>query len=115
MAVGRLDLRRVRVAAGLLAGGAALARWPRAASALLLGPGGGAAALGAERWRERRYGTTPTDSWWWLAVDAPHSGTPFDLAHTTGTALAVLGGDAAAGPAGPARWCGCRPRSGRSR
>jgi hypothetical protein len=40
---------------------------------------------------ERQYGSTPTDTWWWLAVDIPHSGTPFDLAHTTGTALAVLG------------------------
>jgi hypothetical protein len=25
-----------------------------------------------------------------VAVEAPHTGTPFDLAHTTGTALAVL-------------------------
>lgn len=36
------------------------------------------------------YGTTPTSSWWWLAVDAPHSGTPVDLLSTTGTALLVL-------------------------
>ena len=37
-------------------------------------------------------GTTPTNgSWEWLLVDAPHSGTPFDLAHTIGTALAVIG------------------------
>ena len=28
---------------------------------------------------------------WWLATDAPHSSTPFDLLHTTGTALLVLG------------------------
>ena len=91
MAVGRLDLRRSRVATGLLAGGAALALLATAASALLLGPGGGAAAIGASALERRRYGTTPTDTWWWLVVDAPHSGTPFDLAHTTGTALAVLG------------------------
>ena len=38
------------------------------------------------------YGTTPTDGpWQWLLVVAPHSGTPFDLAHTIGTALAVTG------------------------
>ncbi|HEY7718636.1 MAG TPA: heparan-alpha-glucosaminide N-acetyltransferase domain-containing protein [Pedococcus sp.] len=37
------------------------------------------------------HGTTPTGSWWWLAVVAPHSGTPADLLHTTGTAAAVLG------------------------
>ena len=33
----------------------------------------------------------PTTTWWWLASDAPHSTTPVDLLHTTGTALAVLG------------------------
>ena len=39
----------------------------------------------------RRYGTVPSDTWWWLAVRGAHTGTPFDLAHTTGTALAVIG------------------------
>ena len=90
MAVGRTELRSVRVAAGLVGGGAALAVVAWAGSALVLGPGGGAAALGGELAR-RRYGTVPTDTWWWLAVEAPHTGTPPDLAHTTGTALAVLG------------------------
>jgi uncharacterized membrane protein len=90
MAVGRMDLRSSRVAAGLLGGGAAVAVAAAAGSALLLGPGGGAAVLGPDL-AERRYGTVPTDSWWWLTVEAPHTGTPFDLAHTTGTALAVLG------------------------
>jgi uncharacterized membrane protein YeiB len=33
----------------------------------------------------------PTTTWWWLATDAPHSTTPLDLVHTTGTALLVLG------------------------
>jgi hypothetical protein len=90
MAVGRADLRSTRVAASLLGGGAALAVAAAAGSRVLLGPGGGAAALGPEL-AQRRYGTVPTDTWWWLAVEAPHTGTPFDLAHTTGTALAVLG------------------------
>jgi uncharacterized membrane protein len=36
------------------------------------------------------YGTTPTTSWWWLVVAAPHSGTPVDLVHTAGCAVAVL-------------------------
>jgi uncharacterized membrane protein len=89
LAVGRLDLRSSRTAAGLLGGGAALAAAAVAGSALLL-DAGGAAVLG-EGLRERWYGTVPTDTWWWLAVEAPHTGTPFDLAHTTGTALAVLG------------------------
>ena len=91
MAVGRVDLRRVPVAAGLLVGGTGLAVAAVAGSAWLLGPRGGAAALGAAALAKRNYGTTPTDTWWWLAIAAPHSGTPFDLAHTTGTALAVLG------------------------
>jgi hypothetical protein len=90
MAVGRSDLAAPRAAARLLVGGGLLAVAATAGSALLLGPGGGAAALGPALTR-RRYGTTPTDSWWWLALEAPHTGTPFDLAHTTGTGLAVLG------------------------
>jgi hypothetical protein len=90
LAVGRLNLRSGRTAAGLLGGGAALAVAAAAGSALLLGPGGGATVLGPAL-RQRWYGTVPTDTWWWLAVEAPHTGTPFDLAHTTGTALAVLG------------------------
>ena len=63
------------------------------ASALLLGPAGGAAALGLpeQSLNASRFGTTPTDSWWWLAVIGPHSSTAPDLAQTTGSALAVLG------------------------
>jgi uncharacterized membrane protein len=90
MAVGRLDLRSPRVAAALVGGGASVAVTAWVGSALLLGPGGGAQVLGSDL-AERRYGTVPTDTWWWLAVEAPHTGTPFDLAHTTGTALMVLG------------------------
>jgi uncharacterized membrane protein len=90
MAVGRLDLRRPQVATGLLTGGAALAVAAHTASALLLGPGNGVWVLGAAA-SARRYGTTPTGNWWWLATDAPHSGSPLDLAATTGSALAVLG------------------------
>ena len=36
------------------------------------------------------FGSTPTDSWWWLAVRAPHSATSFDLAQTIGSALLVI-------------------------
>lgn len=36
-------------------------------------------------------GTLPTTSWWWLAVLAPHTTTPFDLLFTLGIATAVLG------------------------
>lgn len=90
MAVGRLDLHRPQVASGLLAGGVALAVAAHTVSSLLLGPGNGVWVLGAEA-AARRYGTTPTGSWWWLAADIPHSGSTLDLAATTGSALAVLG------------------------
>ena len=41
---------------------------------------------------EGTFGTTPTGgAWQWLLVVAPHSGTPFDLAQTIGSALLVLG------------------------
>jgi len=89
LAVGRLDLRRRGVALGLLGGGAALALAAAVASRLLVAAAG--TALDPVALTERQAGTTSTGTWWWLAVDLPHSGTPFDLAHTTGTALAVLG------------------------
>jgi uncharacterized membrane protein YeiB len=36
-------------------------------------------------------GTLPTTSPWWLAVQAPHTTTPFDLLFTIGVATAVIG------------------------
>jgi uncharacterized membrane protein YeiB len=36
-------------------------------------------------------GTTPTSTWWWLAVDSAHASTTPDLLQTTGSALAVIG------------------------
>ncbi len=35
-------------------------------------------------------GTLPADSWWWLAVAAPHTGTQLDLLRTTGWAIVVI-------------------------
>ena len=91
MAVGRLDLTSRRVAGFLLSGGLVLAAATALASGALVdqGQAEGALPAGAERVISR--GTTPTDSWWWLVVVAPHSSTPLDLAHTTGTALSLLG------------------------
>jgi hypothetical protein len=96
LAVSRADLRSTAGALRVLGAGAVLAAAAWLVSGLLLGPGGGLAALrtvagplgpdGTDF-----YGTVPTDSRWWLAVVAPHSGTPFDLLHTAGTALAVVG------------------------
>ncbi len=38
----------------------------------------------------RFYGTTPSSSWWWLAIARPHSGTPLDLLATIGSAVLVI-------------------------
>jgi uncharacterized membrane protein len=108
MFVGRLDLRRARVAGLLLGVGAAVAVAASSLSWLLLGPLGGRDALLAtdsvlpgvgpivpgevpSMLEGGLYGSTPTQSWWWLAVDSPHASAPLDLLHTTGTAVALLG------------------------
>ncbi|GDY33427.1 heparan-alpha-glucosaminide N-acetyltransferase domain-containing protein [Gandjariella thermophila] len=102
--VGRLNLARLRVALALLATGAVLAAGAAAASWLLLGRYGGLAHIWAaqpgsvltapettEMLTLGGDGTTPTSTWWWLAVNAPHTSTPPDLVHTTGTAVSLLG------------------------
>lgn len=103
MAVGRLDLTRTRSAVELAVLGAWLAVAATFASTVLTGREGVRRALldtyqgpGLSRPMDQMldrgfYGTTPTGSGWWLAVDAPHTATPFDLAHTTGTSLLVIG------------------------
>lgn len=104
MAVGRLRLRDRDVAAWLLAGGVALLVAARLVSWLLLAQAGGLDALRASPPRLftltldqalvvglAEIGTTPTGTWWWLAVATPHTATPFDLAATIGSALAVIG------------------------
>jgi uncharacterized membrane protein len=105
MAIGRLDLRAASTAWRLLLGGVALAATAWISSHVL--------TSGAEAQQALRttldpssatsqealdatlvhglFGVTPTESWWWLAVVAPHSTTSFDLAQTTGSALAVIG------------------------
>jgi uncharacterized membrane protein len=107
MLVGRLDLRNTRVAGTLLGAGTAVAAAAWGLSWLLLGPFGGRDALLATNsiipgvgpmyddtgslLDSGLYGSTPTQSWWWLAVHTPHSSAPLDLLHTTGTAVALLG------------------------
>ncbi|MCW2666136.1 MAG: hypothetical protein JWN57_1098 [Frankiales bacterium] len=102
LAVGRLALGERRTAVGLLVGGALLAAGASAVSWLLLGPGGGRDAIARTVDLEpgqsvsdvvdgNQFGDVPTTTGWWLAVDSPHSTTPLDLLHTTGTSLAVLG------------------------
>ena len=101
--VGRLDLRRPRTALALagLGGWAAFTAW--AVSDALVARAGVRAELIAtfegSGWRgdltttlvDGLYGVVPSGSWWWLAVRSPHSGTPFDLLMTVGSALLVLG------------------------
>lgn len=89
MAVGRCDLARRGVQLGLLCSGVALAALSMVLSGL----------LADGRFHDRTlaeietgmFGTTPTDRWAWLLVDAPHTATPFDLAQTIGSAMAVIG------------------------
>ncbi len=100
LAIGRLDLGSRHVAAWLLGGGIALAVASRLVSMALLYPGGGLGRLMAQGdvdtgdasaamtllWQPEQ-GT----SWWYLALASPHSNTQLDLAHTLGSAMAVLG------------------------
>ncbi|WP_341360958.1 heparan-alpha-glucosaminide N-acetyltransferase domain-containing protein [Georgenia sp. M64] len=104
MALGRLPLRRTAIGLWLLVIGVLLAVAAKLVSAVLLGPAGGLDRLTVPRssalagrelgtiLQTGMYGTTPTSSWWWLAVSTPHSAVPLDLLHTTGTAVAVIGG-----------------------
>ncbi|TKV27967.1 DUF1624 domain-containing protein [Arthrobacter sp. NamB2] len=100
MAIGRLDLARLGVQLALLGTGVVAAVGARFVSAQLLGPAGGMAAL-LQTPDGRRYpleamldvglaGVDRSGSWWWLAVSAPHSGTPLDLAHVAGCAAALI-------------------------
>jgi len=101
LAAGRSRLWSLRVAAGLLGGGAALAVCASFTSWLLLHPLGGldriatgGNGLGTTAIDEilfEGYGATPTSTVWWLAINSPHSSTPPDLLYTTGVAYAVLG------------------------
>ena len=116
LALGRLPLRRPATGLWVLAVGALLAGGAKVLSALLLEPAGGFERLTvplssvlagrdlATVLQTGNYGTTPSASWWWLAVSAPHSGAPLDLLHTTGTALAVIGGCLLLAAALQGRW-----------
>ena len=108
VAVGRLTLGSARTPARLVAVGLSLAIGSRLVSDQLLARGGLAALraagppelvptgpTGAAVDRLQllgQFGVPPTTTWWWQAVASPHTATPFDLAHTIGSALAVLGG-----------------------
>ncbi|MCX4386817.1 DUF1624 domain-containing protein [Micromonospora peucetia] len=103
LVVGRLALNRLMVLLGLLYTGALLAAAAPVASWILLNryegfrqiwftqPRSGlTAAETTELLVFGGDGSTPTSTWWWLAVDAPHTGTPLDLLGTVGSAIALL-------------------------
>lgn len=103
LAVGRLDLRDRVVALRLLLGGlaVAVAAWVTSTALVAVWAGG---TIGTELnadpgpWRVavmlqqlESFGTTDAGDWRDLLLALRHSGSPFDLLHTTGSALAVLG------------------------
>ncbi|MGV9415310.1 heparan-alpha-glucosaminide N-acetyltransferase domain-containing protein [Nocardia sp. NPDC003693] len=103
MALGRWGIRELR-ALPLLGIGAALALLGYGGSWLLQHPFGGRAQLidlltgmgitdidPGEIIDLAGLGTVGTNSWWWLTVDNPHSGTPFEIAGSIGVAFGVIG------------------------
>ncbi|MEV0272413.1 heparan-alpha-glucosaminide N-acetyltransferase domain-containing protein [Hamadaea sp. NPDC050747] len=102
LVIGRLNLARLRTAIALLATGTAFAVAAAVTASQL-------SLLALEHIWPAQYGSTldeyetldllnlggdgtaPTSTWWWLAIDSPHTGTPLDLLGTTGTAIAFLG------------------------
>lgn len=103
LGLGRAALGSRRVVARLVAGGAALTLAVTALSWFLVEVVGVWGRLASDvqghmsidqftdalMWGGE--GTLPTDSWWWLAIDAKHTATPVDLLHTIGLAILVLG------------------------
>ncbi|MFI5488516.1 heparan-alpha-glucosaminide N-acetyltransferase domain-containing protein [Micromonospora echinaurantiaca] len=103
LVVGRLALTGRRAILWMLGTGVALAVAAPVASSVLLHRYGGLQQIsvtqptsGLDATQIAEFlafggdGSTPTSTWWWLAVDAPHTGTPLDLLATTGSALALL-------------------------
>jgi uncharacterized membrane protein len=104
LAIGRMRLDDRLTAAMITATGLVLASAARLSSDVLLRAAGWQALdragplevmqpwLGLDQLQARgQYGVPPTTTWWWQAVASPHTGTPFDLAGTIGSSLAVLG------------------------
>lgn len=89
LAIGRTVLTTRYAALRLLVGGLGLAAGSVLLSRLLLDVLGGRAHL--DELPVQFFGVTPIDTWWYLAVTTPHSGTPLDFAHTIGTSLVILG------------------------
>ena len=116
MAVGRTDLTATAVRVRMAVGGAVMAAVGYLGPWTLLYPMGGLdrlteadstflngrplSSVDAGTAEELRWNTidamhsisgqVPTDSWWWLAVGTPHTGTTFEIFEAVGQALLVL-------------------------
>ena len=103
LTIGRLPLRSPRLAWTLFLGGGSVALATMLGARWWLDHGGIDRLIGAppevvlpdattsQVLNLDFYGTTPTDTLWWMLVPAPHSSTPADLLQTSATACAVLG------------------------
>ena len=90
MGLGRLDLRPAGTAALLAVVGALVASGSVLASGVATTLAGFDPRV-LDEIATGMFGQTPTEEWRWLLVVAPHSTTPFDLLHTGGSAVAVIG------------------------
>ncbi|MFE7629786.1 hypothetical protein [Kocuria sp. NPDC057446] len=102
LAIGRLNLRAVRVQGRLLAAGLALAVGARLVYwVLVLQSGGYDRLMSATPWRGEAgideiivWGPDPVlpgTSWWWLLIPGPHTNTPVAILQDLGAGAAVLG------------------------
>ncbi|MFI7482948.1 heparan-alpha-glucosaminide N-acetyltransferase domain-containing protein [Kocuria sp. M1R5S2] len=103
LAVGRLNLKSLRVQTRLLAVGLGLAAVAKLLSWILLYAADGynrllfsIPALTRQELDDMIVfgpaGPLPTNSLWWLALSAPHTNTPLAVSWSLGVSLAVLGG-----------------------
>ncbi|WP_454836943.1 heparan-alpha-glucosaminide N-acetyltransferase domain-containing protein [Rhodococcus qingshengii] len=112
--IGRLRLTSANVAAALLVTGAAMAVGARILSEILIFHLGGLEHLVTGSSLPRADildlisygadGSVAGSSWWWLAVDGPHSSTPLDLLGTIGSSAAVIGAMLFLGHLAGTRW-----------
>lgn len=99
VALGRLDLSRVRVQIGMLTWGAVAGLGALLTSESIVYYFGGFERLAAttalspaEITEQLTYGgVLPADSWWWLMTAASHTNTPFSVVSAAGSAVFSLG------------------------
>ncbi|MCJ0907251.1 heparan-alpha-glucosaminide N-acetyltransferase domain-containing protein [Rhodococcus sp. ARC_M6] len=99
--IGRLRLTSANIAGALLVIGSALAVGARILAEVLIFHLGGLEQIMASRELPRDEvldiisygadGSVSSSTWWWLAVDGPHTSTPLDLLGTVGSSMAVIG------------------------